>query len=74
MNGGHCTVDGIRIDAESGHAIELTEMASGITVRNSLISGMGTGNGTGIIAHGECSVEGSRIARFEAGVEQASGP
>jgi len=73
VNGGVATLDGIRIDAPSGNAIEVAETAAGATLRNSLLIGQDAQGSRGLIARGAVSVEDSRISRFDAGVLQASG-
>ena len=73
VNGGSATIDGIRIDAPSGDAIEVAETASGLTLRNSLLIGQDASGSRGLIAREAVSVEDSRISRFEAAILQTSG-
>ena len=73
VNGGAATLDGIRIDAPTGDAIEVAESASGLTLRNSLLIGQDAPGSRGLIARHAVSIEDSRISRFDAAILQTSG-
>lgn len=73
VDGGHATLDGIRIEAPSGNAIQMEATAEGLTLRNSLVIGQDVAESQGLIAHGNVLVEESRISRFGTAVTQASG-
>lgn len=73
VTGGHPTIDGIRVNSESGSAIEVLSNAEGLTVKNSVISGNGSLETAGIIARHSTDLEDVRVTGFDQGVLQHSG-
>lgn len=73
VQGGHATIDGIRIEHSADTAVRVQDAASGLTLRNSLIIGEDIQNSIGIQANGDVQIEHSRISRCEVGVLQTSG-
>ena len=73
VNGGNVTLDGIRIDAPSGDAIQMGEAAAGLTLRNSLLVGQDALGSHGLLAQGNVTIENTRISRFGTAIAQGSG-
>ena len=73
VQGGHATIDGLRLHIAGDTAIRVQNSASGLTLRNSLIIGENTQNSLGISANGNVHIEKTRITRCEVGVLQSSG-
>lgn len=73
VNAGHPVFDGIRINATSGNAVEVSPTAEGLTLRNSVVVGNSAAMSSGILARQTTELQDVKVSGFEHGVRQHSG-
>ncbi len=73
VQAGHPVVDGVRINATAGNAVDVTSSAAGLTLKNSVIAGSNAAPSSGVVARHMTELQEVKVSGFAQGVIHRSG-